>query len=72
MSGAPWSFAPWGEGEPNQNGNEDCAAIDPQNEGYGVRMVLELGLTSPQWMDLDCSQENHGVPHYLVCEKLVE
>ena len=23
-------------GEPNQNGNEDCTAMDPQNEGYGV------------------------------------
>ena len=23
-------------------------------------------------MDLDCSQENHGVPHYTVCEKIVE
>ena len=26
----------------------------------------------PQWMDLDCSQENHGVPHYTVCEKIVQ
>lgn len=59
MSGAPWSFENWGEGEPNQNGNEDCAAMDPQNEGFG-------------WMDLDCSQENHGVPHYTVCEKIVQ
>ena len=25
-----------------------------------------------QWMDLDCSQENHGVPHYTVCEKIIE
>merc|ERR1712130_180087 len=46
-------------GGENQNGNEDCTAMDPQNEGYG-------------WMDLDCSQENHGVPHYTVCEKIVE
>ena len=24
-----------------------------------------------QWMDLDCSSANHGVPHYAVCEKLI-
>ena len=28
--------------------------------------------SSLQWMDLDCSQENHGVPHYTVCEKIVQ
>ena len=27
-------------GEPNQNGNEDCAALDPQNEGFGVGDIL--------------------------------
>ena len=26
------------QGEPNQNGDEDCAAIDSQAEGYGVRL----------------------------------
>ena len=39
MSGAPWSYDHWGEGEPNQAGNEDCGAFDPQNENYGVRGV---------------------------------
>ena len=39
MSGAPWSYDHWGEGEPNQAGNEDCGAFDPQNENYGVRDV---------------------------------
>merc|ERR1719150_1919852 len=46
MSGAPWSFENWGEGEPNQNGNEDCAAMDPQNEGFGClghRGLLKIG-----------------------------
>ena len=90
-------------GEPNQNGNEDCAAMDPQNEGFGVGdifrwsrwdiamiilnhsfnglMCTMIGRGAkndfdyelfPQWMDLDCSQENHGVPHYTVCEKIVQ
>ena len=102
-------------GEPNQNGNEDCAAMDPQNEGFGVGDIFRCprwdmtiitlnnflnGLICtmigcggfrrvygsgeggaknyfddelfPQWMDLDCSQENHGVPHYTVCEKIVQ
>ena len=40
MSGAPWSYDHWGEGEPNQAGNEDCGVFDPQNENYGVRGVL--------------------------------
>jgi len=57
MSGAPWSFAPWAEGEPNQKGNEDCTAMDPQDD-Y-------------EWMDLDCETGNHGVPHYVVCEKIL-
>ena len=30
MSGAPWSYANWNQGEPNQNGNEDCGAFDSQ------------------------------------------
>merc|ERR1712088_671661 len=58
MSGAPWSYEHWGEGEPNQNGNEDCLAIDPQQAGYG-------------WMDLSCAGDN-VVPRYAVCEKIVE
>merc|ERR1719308_755320 len=58
MSGAPWSYDHWGEGEPNQNGNEDCLAIDPQNTNYG-------------WMDLSCAGDN-AVPRYAVCEKIVE
>merc|ERR1712061_185367 len=58
MSGAPWSYEHWGEGEPNQNGNEDCLAIDPQQAGYG-------------WMDLNCAGDN-AVPRYAVCEKIVE
>merc|ERR1711970_1680154 len=58
MSGAPWSYEHWGEGEPNQNGNEDCLAIDPQNTNYG-------------WMDLSCAGDN-VVPRYAVCEKIVE
>ena len=31
----PWSYEHWNEGEPNQNGNEDCGAFDSQAEGYG-------------------------------------
>ena len=58
MSGAPWSFEPWGEGEPNQNGNEDCTAMDPQNEGFGVTNIplnmkllyrLDWGLTTHRY-----------------------
>ena len=133
-----WIFA----GEPNQNGNEDCTAMDPQNEGYGVSWLFKDNYDDKasfhkvrvtwwadskllvawfckddfedtewsderphkwvwnwlnylfhyyclvfciiilyyvlslwcimQWMDLDCSQENHGVPHYTVCEKIIE
>merc|ERR1712002_71305 len=58
MSGAPWSFAPWADGEPNQNGNEDCTGMDPQ-AGF-------------KWMDIACDSDNHGVPHYVVCEKIME
>ena len=36
MSGAPWSYENWNEGEPNQNGNEDCGAFDSQADGYKV------------------------------------
>merc|ERR1739844_484893 len=50
-------FENWNEGEPNQNGNEDCGAFDSQ-AGY-------------KWMDLECNSENHGVPHYALCERLV-
>merc|ERR1712128_257090 len=57
MSGAPWNYENWEEGEPNQNGNEDCTAFDSQ-AGY-------------TWMDLECNSTNHGVPHYAVCEKLI-
>ena len=32
MSGAPWGYENWEEGEPNQNGNEDCTAFDSQAE----------------------------------------
>ena len=84
MSGAPWSYDHWGEGEPNQAGNEDCGAFDPQNENYGVSVFIlylnieirfhEISCASHshfQWMDLDCSSANHGVPHYAVCEKLI-
>merc|ERR1712121_21457 len=35
MSGAPWGYENWNEGEPNQNGNEDCTAFDSQG-GYKV------------------------------------
>merc|ERR1711874_455139 len=59
MSGAPWSFENWNEGEPNQNGNEDCGAFDSQADGF-------------KWMDLECNSANHGVPHYAVCEKMIE
>merc|ERR1711948_31782 len=41
-----------------ENGNEDCLAIDPQQENYG-------------WMDLSCAGDN-VVPRYAVCEKIVE
>merc|ERR1712179_154028 len=58
MSGAPWSFENWNEGEPNQNGNEDCGAFDSQADGF-------------KWMDLECNSANHGVPHYAVCEKMI-
>ena len=39
MSGAPWNYENWNEGEPNQNGNEDCGAFDSQADGFKVRMV---------------------------------
>jgi len=60
LSGAPWSFSMWAEGEPslNKTGNEDCAAISPQSRGYG-------------WVDLDCEAEewNAVFGHHAVCEK---
>merc|ERR1711988_694717 len=59
MSGNPWSYVNWNEGEPNQNGNEDCGAFDSQADGF-------------KWMDLECNSANHGVPHYAVCEKMIE
>ena len=37
MSGNPWSYENWNEGEPNQNGNEDCGAFDSQADGFKVR-----------------------------------
>merc|ERR1712045_12348 len=58
MSGAPWNFESWAPNEPNQNGNEDCGAFDSQAEGF-------------KWMDLECNSANHGVPHYAVCEKIL-
>ena len=44
MSGAPWSWENWNDGEPNQNGNEDCGAFDSQG-GY---KVIKLWKPSPQ------------------------
>ena len=38
MSGAPWGYENWNDGEPNQNGNEDCTAFDSQ-AGYKVRIT---------------------------------
>ena len=71
MSGAPWGYENLNEGEPNQNGNEDCTAFDSQ-AGYKVRLI-HLAIISCvilfQWMDLECNSANHGVPHYAVCEK---
>merc|ERR1712213_275960 len=61
MSGAPWGFANWNEGEPNQNGNEDCGAFASQAPD-----------NSYKWMALECNSANHGVPHYAVCEKLLQ
>jgi len=59
MSGAPWMFDSWADGEPNQNGNEDCTAYDCQ-AGFG-------------WMDLYCdSDDTLGMPHHVVCEKIFE
>merc|ERR1711915_232117 len=58
LSGAPWSYTNWQDGEPNQNGNEDCTAINSDAQ-Y-------------KWMDLSCDSANHGVPHYVVCEKILE
>ena len=42
MSGAPWGFANWNEGEPNQNGNEDCGAFDSQapDNSYKVGILI--------------------------------
>ena len=40
MSGAPWGYENWGPDEPNQNGNEDCTALDSQAESYGVSCKL--------------------------------
>ena len=42
MSGAPWGFANWNEGEPNQNGNEDCGAFDSQapDNSYKVCILI--------------------------------
>ena len=41
MSGAPWSWENWNDGEPNQNGNEDCGAFDSQG-GYKVIKVVKI------------------------------
>ena len=76
MSGNPWGYENWNEGEPNQNGNEDCGAFDSQADGFKVsdeRWIFKknLKLFSPQWMDLECNSANHGVPHYAVCEKMI-
>jgi len=58
MSGSPWSYTYWDEEEPNQNGNEDCAAINA-DQAY-------------KWMDLSCDAAEHmGYPHYTICEKIV-
>ena len=40
MSGAPWGYENWGPDEPNQNGNEDCTALDSQADSYGVSCKL--------------------------------
>jgi len=59
LSGAPWMFEAWGEGEPNQSGNEDCTAYN--------------GQAGNTWMDLSCEQDDVlGMPTHVICEKLLE
>merc|ERR1719232_1529461 len=52
MSGAPWNYENWNEGEPNQNGNEDCGAFDSQADGlsgwiWSATLPTTGSLTTP-------------------------
>jgi len=60
MSGNPWVFENWNEGEPNNKGGEDCLALD--------------GQASYRWMDLGCDTlDTIGtMQHYTICEKRIE
>merc|ERR1712198_326329 len=55
VSGQPWGYETWHEGEPNNVDNEDCLSMSG-NDGYN-------------WMDLQCHTRDHaGTVHYAVCE----
>merc|ERR1711962_1422006 len=54
-NGDPFTFTQWGEGEPNNSGDEDCIAMSSRN--------------SYNWLDLDCATRDHSSEmHYAVCE----
>merc|ERR1712172_189060 len=54
-NGDPFTFTQWGEGEPNNSGDEDCIAMSSRN--------------SYNWLDLNCAQRDHSSEmHYAVCE----
>ena len=55
VTGEPFSYTQWHEGEPNNVENEDCLSMSSQ-DGY-------------DWMDLGCETREHGgVMHYAVCQ----
>merc|ERR1719427_1835557 len=57
-TGQVFSFAQWQEGEPNNDGNEDCVAMTSW-VGY-------------DWWDVNCNTGAEGeAPFHVVCEKLV-
>ncbi|KAI8491574.1 hypothetical protein Bbelb_307740 [Branchiostoma belcheri] len=43
-------YSPWGPGEPNNDGNEDCAEYWPENEGDSIRNT---------WNDGPCSYSSY-------------
>merc|ERR1712088_1082648 len=54
-NGDPFTFTQWGDGEPNNSGDEDCIAMSSRN--------------SYNWLDLDCATRDHSSEmHYAVCE----